>query len=334
MKAVRLHDRLDLRVEEVALPAAPPAGHVNIAVRAAGICGSDLHNYRTGQWITRRPSTAGHEFCGRIVAVGEGVDFQVGNTVVADSRVWCGECPACRSGRANVCERLGFVSELCDGGFAEQAQLPARLVVRHDASLAPEIAAMAGPLAVALHAVRRLRLPDGEPVLVVGCGTIGGLCALLLSRQGGGPVLVCDSNEGRARRVAKLASGTAVTLDAAMLGRALGGGRLRHAIDATGSAKAIAATLDLLAGGGALVGIGHGTLDLDPTVLVEREIALVGCHAFIDELPDAVAMLPALANELAGLQEVLTSLDAVPAAYDRLLAGAGAALKTVVKIAD
>jgi (R,R)-butanediol dehydrogenase/meso-butanediol dehydrogenase/diacetyl reductase len=336
MKAVRLHDKLDLRVEEVVAPAAPPAGHVTIAVRAAGICGSDLHNYRTGQWITRRPSTAGHEFCGRVVAVGEGVDLHAGDTVVADSRIWCGECPACRSGRGNVCERLGFVGELCDGGFAEQVQLPARLVVRHDAALAPEIAAMAEPLAVALHAVRRLSAPEGEPVLVVGCGTIGGLCALLLSGRGGGPVLVCDSNAPRAARVADLVGGTVVSLDNAALGRALGGGPLRYAIDATGSAKAIAATLGLLAGGGALalVGIGHGTLDLDPNTLVEREIALVGCHAFIDELPDAVAMLPGLAHRLSALQEVLTSLDAVPAAYDRLLAGAGAALKTVVKIAD
>ena len=82
MKAVRLHDAMDLRVEEVERPGAPPAGFVTLDVRAAGICGSDLHNYRTGQWISRRPSTAGHEFCGRVTAVGEGVgDLSVGDLV-------------------------------------------------------------------------------------------------------------------------------------------------------------------------------------------------------------------------------------------------------------
>ncbi len=73
MKAVRLHAAQDLRLEEVEAPSAPPRGHVTLAVRAAGICGSDLHNFRTGQWITRSPSTAGHEFCGRIIAVGRDV---------------------------------------------------------------------------------------------------------------------------------------------------------------------------------------------------------------------------------------------------------------------
>ncbi|MEK1894683.1 MAG: alcohol dehydrogenase catalytic domain-containing protein, partial [Rhizobium sp.] len=74
MKAVRLYDAFDLRVEEVDRPLSPPAGYVTIDVRAAGICGSDVHNYRTGQWISRRPSTAGHEFCGRVSAIGEGVE--------------------------------------------------------------------------------------------------------------------------------------------------------------------------------------------------------------------------------------------------------------------
>src|SRR5690606_34684365 len=120
----------DLRVEDIDSPASPPKGYVNLKVRAAGICGSDLHNYRTGQWISRRPATAGHEFCGRVTAVGDGVSgFQVGNLVTVDSRFWCGECEACLGGRTNVCEKLGFVGEVCDGGFAEEAQLPAKLLV-------------------------------------------------------------------------------------------------------------------------------------------------------------------------------------------------------------
>src|SRR5689334_24008478 len=110
MKAARLYGPGDLRVEDVTEPGVPDAGWVRLRVTAAGICGSDLHNFRTGQWISRAPSVAGHEFAGIVAALGPGVtDLTIGDTVVADSRFWCGECPACRSGRRNVCARLGFV---------------------------------------------------------------------------------------------------------------------------------------------------------------------------------------------------------------------------------
>lgn len=337
MKAVRLYGANDIRVEEMAAPSAPPAGFVNLQVRAAGICGSDLHNFRTGQWISRSPSTAGHEVCGRVTEIGDGVSqFVVGDVVSCDSRVWCGSCPACASGRSNVCERLGFLGEVCDGGFADEVQVPAKLLVRHHHQLSPHIAAMAEPLAVALHAVRRLSVPTGEPVLVVGCGTIGGLSALILSRLHDGPLLLADLNTEKAALVAEVTGGTVVPLEKAGILAALSGGRLRHALDATGSLQAIARTVDLLFGGGslALVGISHGKLDFDPNVLVEREISLIGCHAFADELPEAVGLLSEFAPALHRFIEVLPSLDDVPDAYERLLRGDSKALKTIIDVAE
>lgn len=333
MRAVRLYDALDLRVEDIETPGPPPTGYVTIDVRAAGICGSDIHNFRTGQWISRRPSTAGHEFCGRVSAVGAGVEnLAIGDLVAADSRFYCGQCDACTSGRTNVCEHLGFVGEVCDGGFAERTNLPARLVFKHEPSLEPAVAAMAEPLAVALHAVRRLDPPPGEPILLIGCGTIGGLCGLLLAHLHDGKLMFSDLNADRAAMVAGICGGSAIELDKA----ALGGTRLRYAVDATGSTKAIAKGLELLDGGGAfaLVGISHEKIHLDPNVLVEREIALLGCHAFESEFADAIALLPKLQSSLLQFSEVLTSLDEVPDAYRRLMDGRSSKLKTIIRIAD
>jgi (R,R)-butanediol dehydrogenase/meso-butanediol dehydrogenase/diacetyl reductase len=335
MKAVRLYGAGDLRVEDIDSPGAPKPGWVGLDVTAAGICGSDLHNYRTGQWISRSPSVAGHEFAGVVTALGEGVSgFAVGDAVVADSRFWCGACENCRAGRGNICQKLGFVGEVCDGGFAEATMLPARLLVRHDPALDPAIAAMAEPLAVALHAVRKQAVRSGEPVLVIGCGPIGGLAALLLSRVHDGPLLVADRNEARARLVAEAARATVVVLEEGAVAAALGSRPLRYALDATGDARVLKTVLSLLAGGGsvALVGISHAPVDLDLNTLVEREISLVGCHAFIDELPEAVAMLPDLAPALAGLIDAEITLDEVPAAYQRLLAGQARGLKTIIRI--
>ena len=175
MKAVRLHAQNDLRVESVPAPQAPAAGWVALDIIAAGICGSDLHNFRTGQWITRSPSIPGHELIGRVSALGGGVaDLAIGDRVVADSRFWCGGCAACTAGDQHLCERLGFIGEICDGGFAEKTVLPRRLLHRLPEDLADDAAVMAEPVAVALHAVRRLRIEHDAPVLIAGCGPIGG----------------------------------------------------------------------------------------------------------------------------------------------------------------
>lgn len=334
MRAVRLYGPLDLRVEDVDAPASPPPGFVNLKVRAAGICGSDLHNYKTGQWISRSPSIVGHEFCGSVIAIGEGVTgFKIGDPVVADSRVYCGSCPACRDGRANTCERLGFVGEACDGGFAEQVQLPARLLVHHAPSLPARIAAMAEPLAVALHAVRRFSPPAKEPVLVIGCGAIGALCALVIAHERKGPLLLADRNAERVDLVARVTGGIGVDMDSKSIQHALSGRTLRYAIDGTGNIEAIQAGLDLLSGGGALalVGIGHGRIALDPNMLVEREIALIGCHAFLNGLPEAVALLPKISTQLQEFWRPIATLDDVPGTYQQLIHGRSPKPKSIIE---
>ncbi|QJP15816.1 alcohol dehydrogenase catalytic domain-containing protein [Starkeya sp. ORNL1] len=331
MKAVRLYKAGDLRVEEVAAPGDLLAGWVRLTVTAAGICGSDLHNYRTGQWITRAPSIAGHELTGIVSAIHPSVEgFKVGDHVVADSRFWCGACAACRAGRQQLCRRLGFVGEACDGGFAEEIVLPARLLLPVAAGIDPAVAAMAEPLAVALHAVSRLSARPGQPVLVVGCGPIGGLAALVLGKRHGGPLFIADRNANRAGLVAEVTGGRVVALDSAVIGDT---DAPLAAIEATGNVAALGQLVGAMGAGGtiALVGIYHGSLPLDPNLLVEREIALIGCHAFADELSEAVALLGPLAGDLARLVDRQITLDEVPAAYDRLIAGEARGLKTIVR---
>jgi (R,R)-butanediol dehydrogenase/meso-butanediol dehydrogenase/diacetyl reductase len=326
MRAARLYSAGDIRAEEIAAPSTPLPGWVRLRVTAAGICGSDIHNFRTGQRISRSPSVAGHEFAGVVLECGEGVDaLSPGDTVVADSRFWCGECPACMAGRTNVCRSLGFVGEVCDGGFAEFTTLPERLLLKHEPSLDPAIAAMAEPLAVALHAVNRLAAPTGEAVLVAGCGPIGGLAALVLSEMGV-DVFVADRNAVRASLVAEVIGARVVAIEDA---------EVRHALDATGNIHVIRQLIERVDGGGslAIAGISHGEIALDPNILVERELSLVGCHAYRDELPEAVALLPGLAPQLARFIDREITIDGIPDAYQRLLAGDAKGLKTIIRMA-
>ncbi len=330
MRAARLHGIGELRIEDVPAPGDPADGWVRCRVTAAGICGSDLHNYRTGMWISRVPSTPGHELAGIVTAMGAGVTgLAEGDAVVADSRIFCGTCPACRAGRHNLCASLGFVGEVCDGGFAEEVVLPARLLHKVDPALDPAVAATAEPLAVALHAVRRLGAGAGDPVLVAGCGPIGGLAALLLRDIGAGPVLIADRNPDRLALVAEVTGAEPVSLAGDLTGHPA----IFHAIEATGSVHALATVIDRVAAGAriALVGIFHGRLDIDPNLIVERELSLEGCSAFVGELPEAIAMLPRLAPSIRRLIDAEIAIEAIPEAYRRLLAGEAKGLKTIVR---
>jgi len=329
MRAVRFHGIGKLTVEEIAPPAAPGAGAVHLKVLAAGICGSDLHNFKTGQWIAHLPVTPGHEFTAEVLAVGADVfDFAPGDRVVADSRAPCGRCEQCQAGRANLCLKLGYVGEVCDGGFAEEVVLPARGLLKIDPAIPPQVAALSEPLAVALHAIRRAAPQAGKPVLVAGAGPVGGLTCLLLKHLGFGPVQFAERNPARRDLVQEVTGAVPVELDAVVIGQPFD-----CAIEATG-VSAVLNKLIALSGPAAriaLVGIPSGNVSINAIAVVERELELRGCSAFRDELPEAVRLLKELEGPLSQLVEAPIGLDAVPEAYQRLIAGGGQKLKQIVR---
>ena len=330
MEAVRLYGVGDLRHDTVASPAAPAPDEVTLAVSVAGICGSDLHNYRTGAWISRAPSIAGHEFAGTVTAIGESVSHvAVGDRVIVDSRYTCGRCKACRGGVGQVCTELGFLGEVIDGGFAEHVTLPGRNVLKAPEGVADRHLAMAEPLAVALHALNLMHVPEGAEIIVAGCGPIGGLITLLATRAGH-PVRIVDRNAARTALLAEATGATVTDLDA------LADHYYRYAIDTTGNSHVIKGLVSTIAGASrlGLVGIGTPADIIDPVHLVEREIALIGCHAFNDELATIGKMLPDLAPHLDPFIESMISLADVPTTYDRLLAGEATGIKTLIKIGD
>jgi len=199
--------------------------------------------------------------------------------------------------------------------------------------VAPEIAALAEPLAVALHAIRRAAPRPNDAILVAGAGPVGGLCCLVLKHLGFGPVLFAERQPARRKLVAEVTGAASVDLDAEAIATASGGKPIAAAIEATGVNAVLERLVELVGPGAriALVGIPHGKASLSTIALVEREIELKGCSAFRDELPEAVAMLAELAPKLAHLVEAPIGLDAVPAAYERLIAGGSAALKTIIR---
>ena len=329
MKAARFYGIGDIRIEDIPEPRKPGKGEVLLQVLAAGLCGSDIHNFKHGRWIAQLPVTPGHEICGRVIAVGQGVDFlNVGMHVVADSRVSCGQCDACRDARRNLCKKLGFVGEVIDGGFAERVVLPAMRVHLISEATPPHVAAMVEPLTVALHALRRLGRERGEPLLIAGAGPIGALAAMILRNKRGNPALIADIRRDRRDLVAKETGATAVDL------AEVKSGSMPFAIDATGNRQAFHDILEKVAPGGriALVGIFQDPVTIDLNRLVEREIDLIGISAFANEMPDAVSIMPIFGGPVGRLATIHDGLDGLPDVYRAHAAGKAVGVKTIFRI--
>lgn len=188
MRAVVCHGPEDYRLEEVETPQAGP-GEVVVKVDAAGICASDVKCYtgaplfwgdanRTG--YCQPPITAGHEFIGTVVALGEGAaeryGLALGDRAISEQIVPCWECRYCRRGQYHLCEPhdiYGF-RRRTPGGFADYLKFPVgALNHRVPRAITPEHAALIEPLACSMHAVRRGGIEFGDTVVIAGCGTLG-----------------------------------------------------------------------------------------------------------------------------------------------------------------
>jgi 2-desacetyl-2-hydroxyethyl bacteriochlorophyllide A dehydrogenase len=196
----------DRTVAEAAAEAREPApGEVRIAVAFTGLCGTDLHIYH-GNMDARvaRPLIFGHEMSGIIQSLGTAVSgWEVGNAVTVMPLVWDGTCPACMAGHSHICQNLVFVGIDSPGSLQELWNVPAELLVRLPQGLSLEHAALAEPVAVAVHDVRRSELAPGDRAVVIGGGPIGVLIATV-ARNAGADVVVIEPEAGRRAQIAEL----------------------------------------------------------------------------------------------------------------------------------
>jgi len=186
----------EVAVEDRPVPS-PGTGEVLVEVDHCGICGSDLH------LIAERLGTAGtvlgHEYSGVVAALGEGVTgWSVGDEVVGGPAPRCGQCRRCLDGQPSQCEvRERVMTDGHDGAFARFTLVDARALVRIPEGLGRREAALAEPLAVALHGITRSGIRPGDTVMVMGAGPIGALTVAALLARGLRPVTVVEPAPSR-----------------------------------------------------------------------------------------------------------------------------------------
>lgn len=204
MRALTVSEDHRLAASVLPDPEAGP-GVVVVRVSACGICGSDLHLMDSR--IAPPGAVLGHEAAGVVDAVGSGVEgLRPGDAVAIHPFDPCGACPPCRAGAEQRCLQNAFTTlglGLRPGAYAELVAVSAGMAVPVPSSALDRVA-VAEPLAVALHGLRRSRLEPGMKVGVIGCGPIG-LCAVLAAKaSGAGPVWAADTNDFRAALAARV----------------------------------------------------------------------------------------------------------------------------------
>ncbi len=176
---------------------------VLIAVKACGVCGSDIHGMDGSSGRRIPPIIMGHEASGEIAEVGASVtDWKAGDRVTFDSTVYCGECESCKSGQINLCPDRNVLGVSCDdyrrhGAFAEYVKVPQHILCRIPDEVKYEQAAFAEPVSIALHGVNRVPLKPGDSAVVIGAGLIGLLVVQALKAKGAGTVIAVDLDEKR-----------------------------------------------------------------------------------------------------------------------------------------
>ena len=199
MRAIVIHKAKDLRIEELTVES-PKRGEVLLRIATGGICGSDLHYYHHGGFGSikvREPMILGHEVSGYVEALGDGVNgLAVGDLVALSPSRPCNRCQYCQEGRQNHCENMRFYGSAMpfphiQGAFREKIVADAVQCIKADGLTAGE-AAMAEPLSVCLHAVRRAGDLLGKKIVITGSGPIGTLCVLAARAAGATEIIVTD----------------------------------------------------------------------------------------------------------------------------------------------
>ncbi len=268
-------------------PAPPGLGEALVAVRAVGVCGTDISGYLGKMPFIQCPRILGHELGVEVLAVGEDVTrAQPGDRCSVEPYLNCGGCHACRQGRTNCCETLEVLGVHRDGGLCERLLLPA-CKLHPSSRLAFEQLALVETLAIGCHAVERSALSTGEDALIIGAGPIG-LSVLEFARLATERVRLIEPNAKR-RAFVRQHYPNVTVLEQANIDEPA-----QVVFDATGHPGAMASSLKLarFTGRVVFVGITSQPVELDDPFFHRRELTLLASrNALSADFPRIISLI-------------------------------------------
>jgi L-iditol 2-dehydrogenase len=296
MKALVLKDYKQFAYEEVPTPQ-PGPDDVLVAVKACGICGSDVHGMDGSSGRRIPPLIMGHEASGVVAETGsQARRWKPGDRITFDSTVYCGDCWYCRRGEVNLCEHRRVLGVSCqeyrrNGAFAQFVSVPERIVYRLPENLAFEQAAMAEAVSVAVHAVLRSPVKLNDTTVVVGAGMIGLLVIQVLRQTGCRRIVAVDIEDQRLKMARQVGADEAFNPNTEKVPqrvRDLTDGRGADvSFEVVGFGPTLGTAVECLRKGGAAVLVGNlkPQVDLPLQAVVTRQLTLIGTCASAGEYP-------------------------------------------------
>lgn len=289
MLAIRFTEKNSVSYTTQAEPE-PSPDEIVVTVKASGICHTDFEVLKANYGSSAFPVVPGHEYAGIIEKVGADVTtVKVGDRVVIDPNIECGNCRACKRGWAHLCETLGAYGVTHDGGFAEKSVVNANAVhLIGDMSFSQ--AALAEPMACVLNGVDSVWDNFIDDVLIFGAGPMGILMGIALQMRGVKHISLCDIDDTRLGLAASFGFSTTTTTDVAKWHQ-----RADLVVDATGVPAVAENLVNYAANGGKVLYFGicpsDARVTVSPFEVFRRQLTLAGSHSMNHNIPQALAVL-------------------------------------------
>jgi threonine dehydrogenase-like Zn-dependent dehydrogenase len=321
-----------LSVRDIPKPE-PGPGEVLVEVEACGICGSDVQiiSVPPGHPSTP-PVVIGHEFVGRVRAVGPGVTgVELDSRVVVDPDPKCGVCTSCRAGRPANCSNIVALGVHRDGALAELVTTPLNTIYPISDAVPAELAALVEPLACVVNGTNRAAVRPGESVVVFGAGAIGCLFIAVLKSAGAGRIISVEPSRERARVARAMGADEVVTPDEWASRRAdvLPEGA-DVVVDAVGSV--LPQAIDAAAMGARVIVFGMNGNARPPVhqiEIVEKGLSILGSYISNFTFPAAIRLVESGGLDLRPMITAQIPLEETEAGIARLRSGE--AVKIVIR---
>lgn len=323
MRTILLREPRDISCVERPKPA-PQKGEALIKIVSAGICGSDIGAFRGTNGLVTYPRVIGHELAGIIEEIPQGdtSGFQIGDKVIVNPYVYCGNCYPCSLGRTNCCTDLKCLGVHVDGGMAEYFCHPTDMLIKLPDGIDWDIAPMAEPLVIALHGLKRGSLKAGEHVAIIGAGPIGLLAAMVALALDAEPILVdiVDERLDYARECGVKYTVNSMRENAVEAVSKITGGRMAELVcECSGANAAIRSSLDLVAHAGriTLTGWPNKETPLPTDVFTRKELDIRGARTAMSH--EFALSLDLIASGKVDVRKVLTCTVSMDQAVETII---------------